>query len=444
MSLETLADNLRTDKNTTHSYLPLYQQLLISKKGSAKNVLEIGIWKGGSIKLWHEFFTNATIYGLDIMDYNEVWDVLKNNEKIVLHTSIDAYEDDFINKYFTNKKFDFIIDDGPHTLESMKKFIKSYSPLMEEDGIFIIEDIPCWEWIDILKNEVLEDMKPFIKVYDLRCQKNRYDDIVFVIDKSHKTNKITKKYEHYLSIPTEIDIDNTEIYNIHAVYYINCLVNKNYMDWLTNQLNLITYDANIHIVATISKVDEIIFIENVKKIYPNVMIDCYHENEFEYRGILKVWEIGQIHNKKNDILLYFHSKGISRSDSYNVHVDKDYNIILKDIDKIKEIFTVFPSIDKVGYLSGGCGWIWYNFWYARGSYINQVEKPIKTDRRHYYEDWLGRKVTKDDKICQYERCNINYYENTLRNCYSFHTDTKTITNIGTYYSPDMNVYLNFT
>ena len=38
MSLEEIVDNLRTDKNTIHSYLPLYQKLLVNKKEGAKNV----------------------------------------------------------------------------------------------------------------------------------------------------------------------------------------------------------------------------------------------------------------------------------------------------------------------------------------------------------------------------------------------------------------------
>ena len=59
MSLEDLVDNSRTDKNTIHSYLPLYQNLLISKKETAKNVLEVGIFLGGSIKLWSDFFING-------------------------------------------------------------------------------------------------------------------------------------------------------------------------------------------------------------------------------------------------------------------------------------------------------------------------------------------------------------------------------------------------
>jgi hypothetical protein len=185
MSLEQIVENSRTDKNSTHSYLPLYQNLLIKKKESAKNVLEIGICGGGSIKLWSDFFLNANVYGLDIMNIQNVWEDIKNKEKIILHTSIDAYNNDFFTKCFLNHhiKFDFMLDDGPHTLESMKQFIKLYSQIMTDDGILIIEDVQSWDWIDTLKNEVPENLKQFIKIYDLRQNKNRYDDIVFTIDK---------------------------------------------------------------------------------------------------------------------------------------------------------------------------------------------------------------------------------------------------------------------
>jgi len=188
MSLEDLADNNRTDKNTTHSYLPLYQKLLVKKKETAKNVLEVGIQNGGSIKLWHDFFINANVYGLDIEHIDSkninVTDIV-NNEKIILHTSCDAYNKEFFYNNFLNKniKFDFILDDGPHTLQTMVEFIYYYSQLMTDDGILIIEDVQSWDWISILISEVPENLKEFIKVYDLRDIKGRYDDIVFTIDK---------------------------------------------------------------------------------------------------------------------------------------------------------------------------------------------------------------------------------------------------------------------
>ena len=183
MSLEELADNSRTDKNTTHSYLPLYQQLLAGKKETAKNVLEVGIWAGGSIKMWSDFFVNANVYGLDII--NDVWEGIKNNEKIILYTSTVAYNENFIIEKFLNQniKFDFMLDDGPHTLESMVQFIRLYSKIMADDGILIIEDVQDWSWINVLTNEVPDHLKQFVKVYDLRQNKGRYDDIVFTIDK---------------------------------------------------------------------------------------------------------------------------------------------------------------------------------------------------------------------------------------------------------------------
>ncbi len=190
MSLEDLVDNSKTDKNTIHSYLHLYNELLTKKRFTAKNVLEVGIGdfnekNGGSIKLWRDYFTNATIYGLDILPINRVIDELLNDPRVILYTSTDAYNEDFFNKNFLNKniKCDFMLDDGPHTLESMVQFIKLYSQIMTDDGILIVEDVKSLDWIEKLKNEVPVHLKQFIKVYDLRSNKNRFDDIVFTIDK---------------------------------------------------------------------------------------------------------------------------------------------------------------------------------------------------------------------------------------------------------------------
>ena len=185
MSLEELADNTRTDKNTVHSYLPLYEKLLSSKKYTAKNILEIGIQHGGSIKLWRDYFINATIYGLDIMHIDDVSDYIKNDDRIILYTSINGYDINFFINNFLKKdtKYDLLLDDGPHTLQSMIEFITLYSQIMTDDGILIIEDVQSWDWIDILKLAVPENLKKYIKIYDLRPNKGRYDDIVFTIDK---------------------------------------------------------------------------------------------------------------------------------------------------------------------------------------------------------------------------------------------------------------------
>ena len=189
MSFIDIIDNTRTDKNKSHSYLSTYEKLLEKKKDTAKNILEIGIQSGGSIKLWHDYFVNATIYGLDTMNEEHLWDEIKNKDRIILYCSHDAYDIEKFFYTFLNKdiKFDLILDDGPHTFNSMKTFIQLYSQIMSDDGILIIEDLQKFDWIDKLKEVVPEELKKYVKGYDLRSNKNRYDDIIFTIDKSIDT-----------------------------------------------------------------------------------------------------------------------------------------------------------------------------------------------------------------------------------------------------------------
>jgi len=204
MELIQIVDNNRTDKNTNHSYLDLYQNLLCSKKDSARNVLEIGIFNGGSIKLWYDYFQNATIYALDIMEDIFIYHELKGKDRIKLYPSTNAYDEDFFktNLLDTNNKFDVMLDDGPHTLESMKTFIRLYSQLMTDDGILIVEDIQSIDWIPALINEVPEHLKQYINVYDLRHKKGRYDDIVLTIDKSN-TPEVLSSVRSSVSIGIE-------------------------------------------------------------------------------------------------------------------------------------------------------------------------------------------------------------------------------------------------
>lgn len=183
--MHTLINNARTDKNTIHSYLPIYQKLFANKKEAAKHVLEIGIdVGGGSIKLWHDYFQNATIHALDILSRDRMWDEIKNNNRISIYHSSNAYEDKFFNDNFLSKdiKCDILIDDGPHSLDSMLTFIKLYSNLLANNGILVIEDIQSVDWIPILAKQVPDRLQQFIQVYDLRNIKSRYDDLLFVIN----------------------------------------------------------------------------------------------------------------------------------------------------------------------------------------------------------------------------------------------------------------------
>jgi predicted O-methyltransferase YrrM len=185
MSLKNLVDNSRSDKNTIHSYLDLYEKLLVSKKNTATHILEIGVLAGGSIKLWKDYFPSAIVYGLDVVDKTENWDGVKD-EKIKLLIGENAYNQNYVNKHFINNnlKFDVILDDAPHTLQSQKDCIKYYLPLLKDDGILIIEDVQDIKWFNELTLATPDKYKNLISLYDRRHLKDRYDDLVFVINKN--------------------------------------------------------------------------------------------------------------------------------------------------------------------------------------------------------------------------------------------------------------------
>ena len=220
-TLLELVNNEKTDKNTFHSYLPLYEVLLKNKKNTCKNVIEVGIKDGGSIKLWHDYFPNSKIYGCDIQDESTIWDEIKNNDRIKLFTSINAYDPLFINQ-IKDISFDFAIDDGKNTLDSMIQFINMYLPLIKEDGILIIEDVQDIKWLDILSSIVPQEYKNNIKTYDLRGIKNRYDDIVFVIDKSINKIKTQTRIESQDKNNIIIDLNkNIQNENIQKLNNLN-------------------------------------------------------------------------------------------------------------------------------------------------------------------------------------------------------------------------------
>lgn len=182
--LKDIVDNSRTDKNTRHSYLDIYDLLFNGIQYKARNVLEVGIQQGGSIKLWRDYFTNAMVYGLDIIKFNEINShLIKDDPRIVLYTGVNAYDSTFVANHLSHTKYDMMLDDGPHTLETMKQFIQMYLPLLSDTGIMAIEDVQDISWVHELKACVPDNLKQYVQVFDLRYRRNRYDDIIFVINR---------------------------------------------------------------------------------------------------------------------------------------------------------------------------------------------------------------------------------------------------------------------
>jgi beta-1,4-mannosyl-glycoprotein beta-1,4-N-acetylglucosaminyltransferase len=224
-NLASIVNSNFTDKNTIHSYLDLYENILQSRQFTSKNILEIGIQRGGSIKLWNDYFVNANIYGLDI---DKAPDYLNNYPRIKTYQD-NAYTFECIQKLIdSNIKFDVIIDDGPHTLDSMIFTLLYYSKLLSPDGILIIEDIPLIEWAYLFE-KIAYKYRNNTKIYDLRQNKNTYDDIVFTFTNNNIDNLSFIDYKiEYGTQENKIDITYKVIANS---------LNKDYIEIPKNDEN---------------------------------------------------------------------------------------------------------------------------------------------------------------------------------------------------------------
>lgn len=173
LSLGQICSVYNTDKNNYHSYVDeLYEKLFADIRPMARKVLEIGVDTGASLLMWREYFYNATITGVDL----KRCPVVQGRDKIIT-IEADAYDQQFIASLPND--FDIIIDDGPHTLSSIRIVIEQYSHKLNANGILVIEDLQDFHWCNILRPMTPPNFN--FEVADLRRYRGRYDDIAIVI-----------------------------------------------------------------------------------------------------------------------------------------------------------------------------------------------------------------------------------------------------------------------
>ncbi len=134
LSLKEIGKKFPTNKND-YGFLDIYEKYFEKLRNKKLNILEIGVDKGDSLRLWKEYFINSKICGIDIDKKDFVIQDVEiiqgdQNDKILL--------DELAKKY---GKFDIIIDDGSHV---SKHIINSFNLLFDhlsQDGLYIVEDL---------------------------------------------------------------------------------------------------------------------------------------------------------------------------------------------------------------------------------------------------------------------------------------------------------------
>lgn len=185
MKLSEMVPNPRycTDKDTTHSYLEVYDKIFESYQNKDINLLEIGNNGGGSIKLWLDYFTTIKIHGIEINNLKELHDLNTEYDNVNILMGIDAYCEKSVNLIKPQAPFDIIIDDGSHLPVHQLFAMNYYMPLLKNGGLMVIEDVQNVDLISLLLKNISLKPNDRVEVFDRRNIKDRFDDIMIVIKK---------------------------------------------------------------------------------------------------------------------------------------------------------------------------------------------------------------------------------------------------------------------
>lgn len=169
------------DKNSVHSYLPVYEEIFAPYRHTAKNILEIGLMSGESLRMWTEYF-DGKVYGIDCSEtpINGLADlrpiISEGKHNIIIG---DATSEEVIENNFKDIKFDIVIDDGSHLLEHQIQTINIFKNRMVKGGLIILEDIQNIDkdrWVfDAMSGDIS------VQVLDRRNIKGRYDDCLVIL-----------------------------------------------------------------------------------------------------------------------------------------------------------------------------------------------------------------------------------------------------------------------
>lgn len=206
-----------------------------------------------------------------------------------------------------------------------------------------------------------------------------------------------------LDIDTYIDYDvlHMKPKPIYILYF--CFLNnqKDWMRMIRDQLNDVKNtgifnSSKFHAVIYGAPEDIIkaqFMMENL--ILQKIEVTPVHTNRYEFPAIIKIRELAVENPDK--IFIYFHSKGMVNNNFGKYRTMLERKLTLSTFinwDETLYKFNTNPNIQKAGLMPSETGHIWFNFWWARGSYLASCEPIVESADRFVCEGWLGKSGSK--------------------------------------------------
>lgn len=119
-------------------YFPIYERHFAKFRGQEVHVLEIGVYGGGSLRMWQAYFGETShIYGVDIIPECKAHE--NEQTKIFIGDQADRqFWKDFKKQV---PRLDIIIDDGGHMHRQQLITLEALLPHLNAGGVYLIEDI---------------------------------------------------------------------------------------------------------------------------------------------------------------------------------------------------------------------------------------------------------------------------------------------------------------
>ena len=125
----------RSVKHTT--YFEVYDKLFWKYRGKEITFVEIGVFCGGSLFMWRDFFgPKARIIGVDLNPDAKKWEA-EGFEIFIGSQSDEKFWNDFIEVVGS---VDVVLDDGGHTYEQQIITTECLLSCINEDGMLVVED----------------------------------------------------------------------------------------------------------------------------------------------------------------------------------------------------------------------------------------------------------------------------------------------------------------
>lgn len=137
---------LATDKFWVHGYTHIYDRHFAHLRDKKIKLLELGIFRGASLRLWHDAFKRARIYGVDKNSHG--WEKFVTRRQTRIKTFTGRQEDaTFLRETVgADGPFDIIIDDAGHRPEQQLAAFEALWPKVAPCGIYVIEDLHGNYW----------------------------------------------------------------------------------------------------------------------------------------------------------------------------------------------------------------------------------------------------------------------------------------------------------